>query len=113
MSTTQLREVTNDLFDISSRIKSINPAYKVYYNGQTDKFEVHDTSKPQGKTLAFVVPYKELDARTLDFAQFTRVQNAEKIFAEVEEHNRKLQRDSAYAATQNLLQQMEVSRYAT
>ena len=112
MSTEHLTEVTNDLFDIAFRLKSINPNYKVYYNRETDKFEVHDTSKPQGNTLAFVVPYSELDARTITFALYTRTENAERIFREVDDHNRKLDRDRAYAATQNLLQRIEEVGYA-
>ena len=107
-----LIEITNDLFDIASRLKSINENYKVYYNAQTDKFEVHDTSRPHGNTLAFVVPYAELDARTLTFALFTRVENAKKIFNEVEDHNRKIQQELAYNATQNALQQLQEGNYA-
>jgi len=113
MSTNNLTEVTDDLFDVAARLKSIDPNYKVYHNAQTDKFEVHDASKPHGSTLAFVVPYEELDSRTVDFALFTRVQNAEKLFRDVEEHNRKLQRNALYNATQSLLQQIEEARYAT
>ena len=112
MSTQCLTEITNDLFDVSSRLKSINPNYKVYYNPQTDKFEVHDTSKPHGSTLAFVSPYHELDARTLTFAMFTRVENAKQVFRQVEEHNSKLQRDQAYNATQNLLNEIQEANYA-
>ena len=103
MSKSQLTEVTNDLFDISSRLKSINPNYKIYHNAQTDKFEVHDVSRPRGATLAFTVPYRELDSRTLDYARFTRVQNAERLLAEVEEHNRKLEREEVYCAQQRLI----------
>lgn len=113
MSTNNLTEVTNDLFDVSSRLKSVNPNYRVYHNPQTDKFEVHDVSKPLDSTLAFVVPYNELDARTIDFALFTRVENAQKVFREVDDHNRKLQREQAYAATQNLLTKIEEARYAS
>ena len=112
MSPTQLIAITNDLFDISSRLKSINPSYSVYYNTQTDRFEVHDTSKTQGNTLAFIVPYTELDARTLDFARYTRVENARKIFDEVEDHNRRLAKEQAQCAQQKLLSTMEVN-YAT
>lgn len=110
-STTELTEVTNDLFDVAQRLKSVNPNYKVYYNPQTDKFEVHDVSKPCGNTLTFIVPYNELDARTIDFALFTRVENAEKLFRDVEEHNNKMQRNAVYNATQNLLAQIEEAHY--
>lgn len=112
MSTSKLVEVTDDLFDVASRLKSVNPNYKVYLNMQTDKYEVHDASKPHGSTFAFVVPYEELDSRTVDFAKFTRVQNAEKLFRDVEEHNDKIQRNAVYNATQNLLEQIEEARHA-
>ncbi|MCM1290290.1 MAG: hypothetical protein NC132_04575 [Corallococcus sp.] len=112
MSTTKLTEITDDLFGIASRLKGVNPCYKIFHNPQTDKFEVHDVSRGAGNTLAFVVPYNELDARTVDFAMFTRVENARKVFREVEDHNCKLQREQAYVARQNLLSKAEEVRRA-
>lgn len=83
----ELIEIRNDLFDIADRLKSINSGYKVFYNKEKDRFEVHNTNC-HPVSLAFVVPYDELDSRTVDYALFTRVQNADALFKEVEENNR-------------------------
>ena len=80
--------ITNDLFDIAWRLRAVNDNYLVYYNVEKQRFEVHNSNK---NTLEFVVPYDELDARTVEYARYSRVENAEKIFAEIEKHNAKLQ----------------------
>ncbi len=78
-----LIKITSDLFDIAARLKSVKPTYVVYYNTKFNRYEVYD-----GNSFAFVVPYGELDARTVDYAQMTSVHNAAKIFAEVERNNK-------------------------
>ena len=75
-------EVTGDLFCIASQLKQINENYRVFYNNRDGRFEVHTNG------LEFVVPYAELDSRTLDYARKTRRENAEVIEAEIGEHNR-------------------------
>ena len=87
-----LRLITNDLFDIASRLRSVKDSYILYYNLEKGRYEVHDSDK---KTLEFVVPYDELDARTVEYARYSRVENAKQIFAEVEEHNRQLEKEQA------------------
>lgn len=85
----QLILITNDLFDISARLKSINPNYVLYYNPFNTRYEVHNVCQ-RGNTLAFIVPYDELDARTLDYACKTHVSNVDEIVKEVEQNNKKL-----------------------
>ena len=80
--------VTNDLFDIAWRLHAINDDYRVYYNVAKSRYEVHSHKK---KTLEFVVPYDRLDARTVEYARYSRVENAERIFAEIDKHNAKLE----------------------
>lgn len=80
--------ITNDLFDIAWRLRAVNDDYRVYYNTEKNRYEVHDFKK---NTLQFVVPYDELDARTVEYARYSRVENAERIFAEIERHNAKLE----------------------
>lgn len=84
-------KITDDLFDIACRLKSVKETYVVYYNKGANRYEVHDTSQ-RGSTFAFVVPFEELDSRTVDYALKTRVQNAEKLFAEIEADNAKLEK---------------------
>ncbi len=78
--------IQNDLFDIADRLKSINNGYKVYFNKIKQRYEVHN-SYQHGDTLAFVVPFDRLDARTVSYALETRVENADKIFEQTEKYN--------------------------
>ncbi|MCH5151346.1 MAG: hypothetical protein J1F65_01655 [Clostridiales bacterium] len=80
--------ITNDLFDIAWRLRQVCDDYRVYYNVEKNRYEVHNSKK---NTLEFVVPYGELDARTVEYARYSRVENADRIFAEIERHNAKLQ----------------------
>lgn len=79
--------ITNDLFDIADRLKSINEKYIVYYDTEKQRYEVYVQGNPD--RLAFVVPYDELDARTIDYALFTSVRNAREVFEAVERDNKK------------------------
>ena len=74
--------IQDDLFDVAARLKSVNPNYAVYYNKPQCRYEVHC-----GDALAFVVPYSQLDARTVEYARKTSVQNAAEIIAEMERNN--------------------------
>ena len=83
-----LKVITNDLYDIADRLRAVNDNYVVYYNTDKSRFEVHDGAKGN---MEFVVPYDELDARTVEYALHTRVENAKRIIEEVEESNRRLE----------------------
>lgn len=74
--------IKNDLFDIAARLTSVKSTYLVYYNAQKQRYEVYD-----GDSFAFAVPYDELDCRTIYYARKTSVQNADKIFAEIDRNN--------------------------
>ena len=84
--------ITNDLFDIAWRLRAVNDDYRVYYNVEKGRFEVHNAKK---NTLDFVVPYDELDARTVEYALYTRVENSKRIFEELERHNRLVEKEKA------------------
>ena len=100
-----LIEITNDLYDIAARLRSVNDGYRVYYNARLRRYEVHDKSQ-RGDTLAFVVPYAELDARTIDYALYTRRENADKVLADVEDSNAKAQAANAYNAVNRIAAQL-------
>ena len=84
-------EITNDLFDIASRLRAINDDYRLYYNAQKRRYEVHSAKRQR---LQFIVPYDELDARTVEYARYSRVENAKRIFEDIEKHNSKLEQQS-------------------
>ena len=84
-----LKRIYSDPFDICDRLKSIDEGYYVVYNVKRDKYEVHNFF--YADTFCFVVPYKSLDSRTIDYCLKTRRQNAKKIFDEIDEQNAKLE----------------------
>ena len=90
-----LKVITNDLYDIADRLRAVNENYVLYYNTDKLRFEVHDGKKDR---LEFVVPFEELDARTVEYAMYTRVENSKRIFEEMEEANRRLDKDQARLA---------------
>ena len=86
----KLIEIRDDLFDISSRIKSVDENYKIYFNGGTCRYELHNSSK--SPTFQAVFPYPTLDKRALDFARQTAVENKDRIIAEIDAHNARLEK---------------------
>lgn len=91
--------VTNDLFDIAWRLTAVKDSYLLYYNRESNRYEVHDGAK-LGNTLEFVVPYDSLDARTVDYTRYSRVENAKAIFADIERHNAELQKEQLKQSTE-------------
>ena len=84
-------EVTGDLFNIGKRLKEIDPVYRIYRNNREDRYEVHNSNRPDVMSLCFAVPYPELDERVLDHARKTRKQNYDAIEAELNAHNAEIE----------------------
>lgn len=82
----ELIEITDDLFDICRRLKSVDEDYSVCYNVEKRRYEVHNR-KQCGSTLAFVVPFDELDARTVEYARKTRAENVVALLQEIDKYN--------------------------
>ena len=81
-------EIENDVFDIAARLREIDAEYFVVYDRVHRRFEVHHGRR--GNTLALVCPYPVLDCRLIDLVQRTRVENADKLLREFEEHTLRL-----------------------
>ncbi|MDR0975514.1 MAG: hypothetical protein LBM01_00955 [Christensenellaceae bacterium] len=75
--------VKNDLFDIASRLQTIDKFYLIFNNRKLNRFEVHTNKNPSNASLAFVVPFGGLDNRTLDYAKSTRRERADEIEQEI------------------------------
>lgn len=103
-----LKLITDDLYDVASRLKSVKDSYVVYYNVEKGRFEVHDSVK---NCLEFVVPFDELDARTVEYARYSKVERAKDILAEVEAHNRRLERQQAKSAIERAATSIEERRF--
>lgn len=77
-----------DVFNVEERLRLIDDGYRIYYNRKLGRFEVHNIFQ-KGDSLAIVVPYDQIDARLVPLVRRTRVENAAKIFAEIDEQNEK------------------------
>ena len=84
--------ITNDVFDICARIREIDPAYFIAYNKRLCRFEVHN--RRQRETLALVLPFKTLDARAVSLTLMTRRENIDRLAAEMEASNKRLEESS-------------------
>ena len=89
MSKPHLEHIAHDLFDISGRIRKIDDGYFIVRNHLMHRFEVHHVdNKPT--TYAFIVPYDELDCRTLEYCEKTLVEHSARLLREMEENNRRV-----------------------
>ncbi len=85
-------EVVGDLFGVADRIKEIDSDYFIFYSYRHRRFEVHSRAQ-KGSTLCLVLPYDRLDERTVRLVRKTRVENARRLFLEMEEENERKRRD--------------------
>lgn len=97
-------EITNDLFDIAWRLRSVNDSYRLYYNTYKSRYEVrnYDTD-----ALEFVVPYSELDARTVEYARYTSVQNADMLLQEIERNNAEMDKKQVDKLAEHAIRRIE------
>ena len=102
-----LKLITDDLFDIAHRLAGVKDSYLLYYNVEKGRYEVHDGVK---SCLEFVVPFDELDARTVEYARYSRVERAKQIFADVERHNERLEKEQASCAIERAAAVLEDGR---
>ena len=102
MKQAYLLPITNDVMDVAWSLRQIDDNYRVYYNKLLARYEVHNV-RQKGDTLAVIVPFDSLDARTIFFVRRTRVENAQRLFAEMERAN---------AMAENAAVDRAIDRYA-
>lgn len=85
-------KLNTDNYFICERLREIDISYFVLYNLITKKYEVH-SSQQIDNSYCFTVPYKVLDARTIDYALKTRIENKDKLIAEIDRQNMLLEKE--------------------
>lgn len=88
-----LKKITSDTHDIVSRIREIDANYFVVYNTRRKGFEVHNSA--QNNTFCLTVPYPQLDCRTIELTLRTRREFLDKLLAEMEENNARIEREQS------------------
>ena len=81
--------IRNDLYDIADRLKEINASYELYFDTGRQKYIL----KAFG-ILQAVLPYDELDQRTLDYVYYTRRENVENVLADADRYNERKEREN-------------------
>jgi len=94
----KLEKINHDLFDISKRLKSIDRRYELFFNREKNRYEIYANGAMQ-----MALPFERLDARALSYARKTRLENLEKIIAEIEEENARLEMEKASKARDKIL----------
>ena len=94
--------IENDLFDVSGRLREIDPGYFAVYNPATARFEVHHKGQG-GNTLALAVPFGALDSRTVGLVRKTRRENSERLIAEMDKRNARREHDAERKAVERAL----------
>lgn len=80
----------DDTFNISKRIKNIDKNYIIKWNYFKSRYEIF-YSTPKKEVLELVLPFKDLDYRTIEHLLKTKRENLEKLTAEIEKNNKKLE----------------------
>jgi hypothetical protein len=107
---TYRQRLTGDLYNIVGRIKDIDPDYFVVYNVKICKFEIHNSNQ-KGDTLCVVLPYRELDARAVEYLHRTSVQRTDQLMQELTQSNDMLVKQENYQLSQNAQERFEEALY--
>lgn len=89
--------VTSHAMDIPIRLKELNGAFFVMFNVRTQKYEIHCADQPF-ETLACVLPFDQLDARSIEYVREHSAGRLETIAREIDEYNEKLVKRAEEAA---------------
>jgi AmiR/NasT family two-component response regulator len=83
--------VTSHAMDIPVRLKEVNRDFFVMFNTKIQKYEIHCASQPES-TLACVLPFEELDNRTLLYVREFSRERTQNLAREIEEYNERLEK---------------------
>ncbi|PKK95972.1 MAG: hypothetical protein CVV59_00865 [Tenericutes bacterium HGW-Tenericutes-4] len=96
-------EIICDTFDIAKRLKQIDKNYVLVWNKAKQRYEVRYKTQNLLR-LELVLPYSELDVRTINYINKTRVENHKALLKEMEENNLKLEKK----AQENMLDEAQI-----
>ncbi|MBQ2955688.1 MAG: hypothetical protein IJE08_04425 [Clostridia bacterium] len=85
--------VVSHALDIPARLKELDEGYFVMLNVRTQKFEIW-REDGDGGVLECVLPYGELDERTIRHVREHRVERMQELIREAEEHNLRLEAEA-------------------
>ena len=72
----ELQKVRHDLFNIAARLKSVDRRYELFFNRKKNRYEIYANGAMQ-----IALPFERLDARAIEYARKTRLENLNKLIA--------------------------------
>lgn len=81
--------VLNHPTGVISQLKEIDNGYFVVLNTRTQRFEIHNSNNRGFYT--YCLSFTSLDGRVIEEVKRTRYENAQKLIAEMDAYNEKLQ----------------------
>ena len=98
----ELQKVRHDLLNIAARLKSVDRRYELFFNRKKNRYEIYANGAMQ-----IALPFERLDARAIEYARKTRLENLNKLIAEIEAENARLEIENAKRSRQNVLAAVE------
>ena len=98
-----LERIEHDLFDIASRLKEVDERYELYFNKSLGRYEIFANG-----VLQIAVPFDRLDARTVEFARKTRLENLQKLIENIDRENALLDEMKRKQTIEDCLKKAEV-----
>lgn len=86
-----LINIFTDPFFICQRLKEIDRSYFVMFDLEKKNYQLH-SSEQRGNSYCLTFPFDCLDARAVEHARKTRVENEEKIIEEIDRENKRLEK---------------------
>lgn len=86
-----LIQIFTDPFFICQRLKEIDRSYFVMFDLEKKNYQLH-SSEQRGNSYCLTFPFDYLDARAVEHARKTRVENEEKIIEEIDRENKRLEK---------------------
>ena len=77
--------ITGSVHDVPERISALDNRYQVYYNTRKSRYEIH--AKGRCPALQLVLPFSQLDARSVDYVSMTRVDRQLERMLSMDEEN--------------------------
>ena len=92
----RLREIKSDVFDIADRIKEVDPEYRLYYDLDRERYEVH-------KRGEIAVTWTEpLSAALIVKLRETHVRRRTELLKEIERGEERAEREEAHRARERI-----------
>ncbi len=97
--------IKNDLYHIAEELRRIDSRYRLKYNPNTGKYQLHN--RERGDKLMLVYPFDKLDYRAVEYTLKTRWQRIRALLAELAEHDTKLNKQAKKKAQEQIQEKLE------